>query len=146
MEDPSYPVPFDSIRVGMSACVEKIIEEADVYSFAEISKDFNPMHFDDEFASACGFEKRIAHGMISSSLFSGLFGLKLPGPGSLFVSQSFRYKKPVYLGDSITAQVEVVEINPRRRMIDFSTICSRDDEIVISGEARIFVPKNRARP
>ena len=80
--------------------------------------------------------------MISSSLFSGLFGTKLPGPGSLFISQSFKYKKPVYVGDTITAEILVDSVNVNRRVVGFLTTCKRNGEVVVSGDAKIFVPKS----
>ena len=125
----------------MKASHTKTIEDSDITGFAQISGDFNPLHFDDEYASDMGFEKRIAHGMISSSLFSGLFGTKLPGRGSLFISQSFKYKKPVYVGDKITAEILVESVNLNRRVVGFVTTCKRNDEVVVSGDAKIFVPK-----
>ena len=125
----------------MRATHTKIISESDITSFAQISGDFNPLHFDDEYASDMGFEKRIAHGMISSSLFSGLFGTKLPGRGSLFISQSFKYKKPVYKGITIKAEIVVDSVNLNRRVVGFDTTCKRNDEVVVSGDAKIFDPK-----
>lgn len=125
----------------MKATHTKTIAESDISSFAQISGDFNPLHFDDEYASGMGFEKRIAHGMISSSIFSGLFGSKLPGPGSLFISQSFKYKKPVYIGDTIKAEIIVDSVNSNRRVVGFVTTCKRNDEVVVCGDAKIFVPK-----
>lgn len=138
----NLPVPFDSIKIGMKASHTKTIEDSDITGFAQISGDFNPLHFDDEYASDMGFEKRIAHGMISSSLFSGLFGTKLPGRGSLFISQSFKYKKPVYVGDKITAEILVESVNLNRRVVGFVTTCKRNDTVVVSGDAKIFVPKS----
>ncbi len=126
----------------MKASQTKIIEDADITGFAQISGDTNPLHFDDEYASSMGFQKRIAHGMISSSLFSGLFGTKLPGGGSLFISQSFKYKKPVYIGDKITAEILVESVNLNRRVVGFLTTCKRNEEVVVSGDAKIFVPKS----
>ena len=139
---PHFPIPFDSIKVGMKATHTKTIQDCDITGFAQISDDHNPVHFDNEYAKSLGFDKRIAHGMISSSMFSGLFGSELPGPGSLFISQSFKYKKPVYVGDVITAEVLVDSVNLNRRVVGFVTTCKRSDEIVVSGDAKIFVPKS----
>lgn len=143
-EQSNPPVPFDSIKIGMRATHTKIIRESDITSFAQISGDFNPLHFDDEYASDMGFEQRIAHGMISSSLFSGLFGTKLPGPGCLFISQSFKYKRPVYVGDTITAEILVESVNLNRRVVGFLTTCKKNDVIVVSGDAKLFVPKSQS--
>jgi len=137
-----YPIPFDSIKIGLEASHTKTIQESDITGFAQISKDFNPVHFDDEYASSLGFEKRIAHGMISSSIFSGLFASKIPGPGCLFISQSFKFKKPVYIGDHITATIKVISVNSHRRVVDFLTTCKRDKDLVITGGSRIFVPNS----
>ncbi len=125
----------------MKATHSKTIEDSDIIGFAQISEDHNPVHFDDEYAANLGFKRKIAHGMISSSMFSGLFGSKLPGPGSLFISQSFKYKKPVYIGDTIKAEIVVNSVNLNRRVVGFVTTCKRNDEVVVSGDAKIFVPK-----
>ena len=125
----------------MRATHTKIIRESDLTSFAQISGDFNPLHFDDEYASDMGFEKRIAHGMISSSLFSGLFGTKLPGPGCVYVSQKLVFKRPVYIGETVTAIIEVASVEIQKRIICFKTYCKVREKTVISGTAEIFVPK-----
>ena len=136
----AFPIPLESIAVGMEATHKKIIHSQDVSGFAAISDDFNPIHFEDEYAQAMGFGKRIAHGMISSSIFSGIYATKMPGPGCLIMSQSFKYKKPVYIGDEITATVRVSSININRGVLKFLTTCETGGELVITGEAQIYVP------
>ena len=136
----AVPIPLKSIAIGMEATQKKIIYNQDITNFASISNDFNPIHFEDEYAKTMGFRKRIAHGMISSSIFSGLYATKMPGPGCLIMSQSFKYKKPVYIGDEVTATVRVSAVNINRRVIKFRTTCECRGELVITGEACIFVP------
>jgi 3-hydroxybutyryl-CoA dehydratase len=136
----AFPIPLESIVIGMEATHKKIIRSQDVSGFADISDDFNPIHFEDEYARAMGFSKRIVHGMISSSIFSGIYATKMPGPGSLIISQSFKYKKPVYIGDEVTATVRASSLNISRRVVKFLTTCETGGELVITGEAQIYVP------
>ena len=88
---------FENIKVGMSASYSQTITDADVKLFAGISGDHNPVHMSSEYAEQSRYKKRIAHGMISSSFFSALFGTQLPGPGCVYVGQSLNFKRPVYL-------------------------------------------------
>lgn len=138
-----FPIPFESIKVGMEAIHKKIIRSQDISDFAGISDDFNPIHFEDVYAKAMGFGKRIAHGMISSSIFSGIYATKMPGSGCLIMSQSFKYKRPVYIDDEVTATVRVSSVNINRRVLKFLTTCETGGELVISGEAQIFVPVSK---
>ena len=103
MQDKS--ISFEQIKIDMSVSYSQTITDADVKSFAGISGDHNPIHVDDEYASKSRYKKRIAHGLISGSFFSALFGTKLPGPGCVYVQQTFNFKKPVYLGDTVTARI-----------------------------------------
>jgi 3-hydroxybutyryl-CoA dehydratase len=94
-------------------------------------------------AGELGAEERIAHGLLSASFFSSLFGTKLPGPGCVYVSQSLQFKRPVYLGDTVTATVTVNKVDLNKHRIFFDTTCSVKNRTVISGEAEIYLPKNK---
>lgn len=135
-----FQIPFEKIEVGMSASYSQTITDTDVKQFAGISGDHNPVHVDDEFAAASRFKKRIAHGLISGSFFSALFGTKLPGPGCVYVAQSFNFKRPVYLGDTVTAIATVTSIDPVKRRVFFDTVCKVRNKIVIDGAAELYVP------
>lgn len=114
----------------------------DVDRFAAITGDFNPVHVDDDYAARTIFKKRICHGMLVSSLFSALLGTKLPGEGSIYVGQDLKFIKPVYIGDTITAIVKITAIIKEKNRIILSTeAINQNNEIVITGEAKILFPK-----
>nr|QFC18065.1 MaoC-like dehydratase [Vibrio parahaemolyticus] len=124
----------------MSVSYSQTVTDADVKQFAGISGDHNPVHVDDVFAESSRFKKRIAHGLISGSFFSALFGTKLPGPGCVYVSQSFNFKRPVYLGDTVTAIATVTNIDLEKRRVFFDTVCKVKKKTVIDGTAELYVP------
>ncbi|WP_169045735.1 MaoC family dehydratase [Aeromonas salmonicida] len=132
---------LEEIRVGMVESYSQTISEADVKNFANISGDRNPVHMDDIYAEKSRFGKRIAHGMFSTSFFSALFGMKLPGPGCVYVSQSIKFRKPVYIGDTVTAYIEVTEVDLSRRRVYFDTYCKVGISKVITGSAEIYIPE-----
>jgi len=138
MQDKS--ISFEQIKRDMSVSYSQTITDADVKSFAGISGDHNPVHVDDEYASKSRYKKRIAHGLISGSFFSALFGTKLPGPGCVYVQQTFNFKRPVYLGDTVTATAKVTSIDPDKRRVFFDTTCTVKNKVVIDGMAELYVP------
>ena len=140
MSDIIKELDIDDIHVGMTESSSHIITDRDVLSFSEISGDKNPVHLDEEFAATTRFKKRIAHGLMSSSYFSGLFGTRLPGRGCVYVSQNLNFKRPVYIGDEVVATVEVVEVKVESRRIFFNTFCKVQNKTVIDGTAEIYIP------
>ena len=102
---------FENLEIGMSASYSKKINEADTQEFANISGDKNPIHLNEEYAKNSRYKRKIAHGFMVSSLFSAIFGTKLPGEGSIYVSQTLQFKRAVYIGDSVIATVEIVRID-----------------------------------
>ncbi|MFK5949207.1 MAG: MaoC family dehydratase [Methylococcales bacterium] len=134
------PILLENIKIGMKVSYSQTITDADVKNFAGISGDHNPVHVNDEFASTSRYKKRIAHGLISGSFFSALFGTKLPGPGCVYVAQSFNFKRPVYLEDTVTATAEVTNIDLKKRRVFFNTLCKVRNKIVINGTAELYVP------
>ena len=130
---------MSKIQVGQKAQVSRKFTEHDVGEFAELSLDFNPVHLDPEFAEKSMFGQRIVHGMLVSSLFSGLLGKHLPGEGKIYLGQDLKFKKPVYLDQEVTATVEVIEVREDKPIIKLSTTCVNDEgEVVISGEAVVL--------
>lgn len=120
--------------IGDETAVEKLITEDLIAKFIEISGDSNPIHTSDEFASKTIFKKRIAHGLISASLISkGLTDLL--GAGNVWVSQTLKFKKPVYIGDVITAKLRVLEKDKRNRFIIETTCLNQNGDVVIEGKA-----------
>ena len=133
-------LPIEEIKEDMEVSYSQTITDADVKTFAGISGDNNPVHMNDEYAKNSRFKKRIAHGLMSASYFSSLFGTKLPGEGCVYVSQTLQFKKPVYLGDTVTATVIVTKIDLHKRRVFFRTLCKVRNKIVIDGEAELYVP------
>ena len=133
-------IPLEKIIVGMEVSYSQTITDYDVKSFAGISGDRNPVHMDEEYAENTRYKQRIAHGMMSASFFSALFGTKIPGEGCVYVAQSLQFKRPVYLGDTVTATVIVNKIDLVKKRVFFRTICKVKNKIVIDGEAELFVP------
>ena len=103
------------IEIGMFATYSQTITDADVKSFAGLSGDNNPVHMSDEYAIESRFKKRIAHGLLSASFFSALFGTKLPEPGCVYVSQNLNFHAPVFLGDTVVAKVIVMSVDLRKK-------------------------------
>lgn len=128
------------IEVGMNASYSQTITDADIKSFAGISGDHNPVHMSDEYACESRFGKRIAHGLISASFFSAIFGTQLPGPGCVYASQNLQFKRAVYIGDTVVALVTVTLVDMKRKKVIFDTICTVRGRIVIKGVAEIFIP------
>jgi 3-hydroxybutyryl-CoA dehydratase len=127
-------------KVGDSAEMRKVFSEEDVYLFAGITGDRNPLHTSHEYAAKTRFGERIAHGLLTAGLVSAVFGTKLPGPGTETVSQSFVLPAPVRIGDEITARVEVVEILQGRRYRMKTRCFNQRSETVLDGEAVVAVP------
>ncbi len=132
---------MDQLHVGDVASFSKTIAECDVYAFAGITGDLTPVHVDAQAAAASPFGARVAHGMLTASLVSTVLGLKLPGPGTIFLSQSMRFLKPVYIGDTVTARVEVAELIEPRNRVRLGTRCvNQRGEVVGEGEAVVLAP------
>lgn len=128
------------VSVGDFAEIEKKMTLDMVKSFASISEDFNPVHLNKEYAANSRYKKQIIHGLMATSLFSGLFGTKLPGEGCVYKSQNIRFKRAIYIGDVVMARVEVTQVNIERKVITFITRCFVNGKVMIDGESEIFVP------
>ena len=127
-------------RIGQIATISKTVSENDVKQFAKLVGDKNPIHLDDEFAKKSQFGKRVVHGMFGASLISAVLGMKLPGPGAIYLSQFLQFTAPVFIGEKITAQVKVVKIREDKPIITMETMCiNQNDKIVIKGEAILKV-------
>lgn len=133
---------IDDLKVGDFSELKKVFTEKEVLTFAEITSDKNPAHINKEYASKTMFKKQIVHGMYVGSLFSAIFGVQLPGLGSIYIKQSLKFTKPVYFGDEITAKVTVKELKYDKNRVVFDCIAeNQDNEVVIIGEAEIMPPK-----
>ena len=127
--------------VGQSAEMTKIITEEDVFLFAGITGDRNPVHISKAFAAKTRFGERIAHGILTAGLISAVIGMKLPGPGCLLVSTTFSFLGPVKIGDEITARAEVMEVISEKRLKLKTQCINQRKEVVLEGEAIIVPPR-----
>lgn len=133
---------FEEIAVGMRAELTKTVTETDVVLYAGITGDMNPAHLDETWASRSRFGGRIAHGMLTAGFLSAVMAMKLPGPGTIYLSQSLRFTKPVRIGDTVTARVEVLEVIPAKRRVRLATTCSNQaGDTVLEGEAVVMLPE-----
>ena len=133
---------IDELSVGQAAELAKTVTESDIVLFAGVTGDFNPVHIDAEAAKQSVFGQRIAHGMLSAGFISAVLGMRLPGPGSIYLSQTLRFTKPVRIGDTVTARVEVVEVIAAKRRVRLVTTCrNQNDEVVVEGEAVVMMEK-----
>lgn len=133
---------ISQLRVGDKAYVEKTISETDVYLYAGITGDLNPAHINEEYAKGTIFKGRIAHGMLTAGLISAVLGMKLPGPGTIYLGQELKFTAPVRMGDTIKAEVEVSEIIKEKNRIKLRTICkNQKGEVVLDGVATVMPPK-----
>ena len=135
---------IDELKVGDQASFSKTITETDVYLYDGITGDFNPAHVDEVYAQSTAFKTRIAHGMLTAGLISNLLGTQLPGPGSIYMSQSLRFLAPVTIGDTITATVEIIEILTEKKRVILKTTCvNQEGTVVVDGEALISPPRKK---
>jgi len=134
---------YEDLSLGMEAAFAKTVTEADIAAFAGVSGDFNPVHVNEEFAETTMFKGRIAHGMLSAAFISTVLGTKLPGPGCVYLSQSLKFKAPVHIGDTVTAKAQVLSLMPEKRRVTLRTTCAVKGQLVVEGEAVLFVPAVR---
>jgi 3-hydroxybutyryl-CoA dehydratase len=131
---------FDDLVVGMRETFYKIVENEDVVGFAELSGDRNPIHLSEHFARKTRFGGRIVHGLYTASLISAIIGMRLPGPGSVYISQSLNFRGPVKIGDGVEISVEVVDLTQKGRRVRLRCECAVDGKIVLDGEGILSVP------
>lgn len=132
-----------SVSVGETASLSKTISEADIVLFAGISGDFNPLHLDAEYAKTTRFGERIAHGILTAGLISAVLGTRLPGPGGIYLGQTLNFRKPVKIGDTITATAKVTSYDPEKRIVKLETNChNQDGVLVLTGEAVLLLERD----
>jgi len=133
---------IDELKVGDVAEFSKTISESDIYLYAGVTGDFNPAHINEAYAQKTFFKTRIAHGMLLAGFISTVIGNKLPGPGTIYIKQEVNFLAPVRIGDTITARVEVEEINTEKNRVELNTAClNQDGTTVIDGKAVVSAPK-----
>jgi 3-hydroxybutyryl-CoA dehydratase len=135
---------FEDLQVGQEASLSKTVSEADIVAFAGVSGDRNPVHLDAAYAAKTMFKERIAHGMLSAAYISAVFGMQLPGPGAIYISQTLNFKAPVKIGDTVVTTVKLVELTPEKKRARFETVCAVNGKPVLVGEAQLMVPTRPA--
>ena len=136
-------VYFEDLSVGQEASISNTVTADVIAAFAAVSGDRNPVHVDADYAATTMFKEPIAHGMLSAAYISAVFGMQLPGPGAIYISQTLNFKAPVKIGDEVVAKVKVAELFPAKRRARFDCVCSVGGKTVLDGEAILMVP---ARP
>lgn len=132
---------FDELSIGQSAEMSRVVGAADIETFAEVSGDTNPVHLDEAYAATTTFGERIAHGMLSAAYISAVLGTRLPGPGAIYLSQSLRFRRPVRIGDLVTARATVTALDDAKGRVTLSTVCLVDGKTVADGEALVIAPR-----
>lgn len=131
-----------SLNPGDKASRTTTITDEIIRAFASLTGDTNPVHLDDAYAATTRFGRRIAHGMIAAGLISATLANDLPGPGTVYLSQTLQFKAPVYPGDTITTTVEVKSTRPDKPIVTLGTVCTNQDNVVVlQGEAVVLVSK-----
>ena len=135
---------LQDLSVGQSAELVRTVLEADIEAFTAVTGDNNPVHLDAAFAATTSFGERIAHGMLSAGYISAVIGTQLPGPGAIYLSQALRFKRPVRIGDTVTARATITEIDEAKARVTLATVCLVNGKPVLDGEALIMVPRKAA--
>lgn len=137
---PRGTICIEELEIGMMRHVTKEVTDRDIELFAEVSTDRNPVHLDDDYANDTIFEGRIAHGMLTAGLISAVIGEQLPGHGTIYMGQSLTFLAPVRPGDTVRAEVTVMDIDHAKRRVTLKTECLVDGKPVLKGEAKVLAP------
>jgi 3-hydroxybutyryl-CoA dehydratase len=133
---------IEEVYIGMKKSVSKTISETDIYNYAGIIGDINPIHVNEEYAKNTRFKTRIAHGMLTASFFSTIVGMCVPGADAIYLGQTLKFLLPVKIGDTITATGEIIRIIPEKKIAYMkTTITNQNGELVIDGEATVMATK-----
>ena len=126
-------------KVGDTAVESRVISEQEVLEFARLSGDNNPVHLSDEYAAKTRFKRRIVHGMLAASVLSKVAGTQMPGPGSIYLSQTMKFKRPCYIGDTVIAEIKVLAVREDKPILTLSTIVrNQHKQILLEGEAVVY--------
>lgn len=132
---------LEELSVGQSDELVYTVTEDTIIQFAQVSGDANPVHLDEAYAATTPFKGRIAHGMLSAAYISAVLGTRLPGPGTVYMSQALRFKRPVRIGDVVIARATVSAIDTEKARVTLETVCIVNDKPVLEGEAMVMVPR-----
>ncbi len=134
------PIYIEDMVIGLSRHIEKTVTDRDIELFAEVSTDRNPVHLNDAYAEATMFKGRIAHGMLTAALISAVIGERLPGHGTVYLRQSMAFLAPVRPGDTVKAEVEVMNIDVRKKRVTLATRCLVGETVALRGDALVLAP------
>jgi 3-hydroxybutyryl-CoA dehydratase len=140
---PRGTIFIEDIEMGMTRHLRKVVTDADIEMFAQVSTDHNPVHLDEEYAKDTMFGGRIAHGMLTAGLISAVIGEQLPGHGTIYTGQSLKFLAPVRPGDTVYAEVKVIDIDISKRRVKLDCHCSVKDKKVVMGEATVLAPSRK---
>ncbi|HEY6898940.1 MAG TPA: MaoC family dehydratase [Rhodocyclaceae bacterium] len=135
---------IEDMQPGLSASFAKTVTEADILLFSAVSGDINAVHLNEEFAKSTPFGGRIAHGMLTAGFISAVLGNKLPGPGTIYLGQTLKFKAPVRPGDTVTATVTVREVIAEKRRAILDTVCTVAGKVVLEGEATVMATSKQS--
>ena len=131
------------LKIGDFETFQKTITEGDVYLYAGVTGDMNPAHINQVYAEATPFKSRIAHGMLTAGLVSAVLGMKIPGPGTIYLGQELKFTAPVRIGDTIEAKAEVIEMKEDKNIVKLSTTCTNQEgKVVLQGVATVMPPRS----
>ena len=134
---------IEDLEIGMSRMLERQITQNDIALFSEVSGDRNPVHLDEEYAQQTIFGKRIAHGMLTASLISAVIAEQLPGHGTVYLSQTLKFIRPVLPGQVVITSVKVSHIEYSNRRVTLNCECKVDEKVVLAGEAIVLAPSRK---
>jgi 3-hydroxybutyryl-CoA dehydratase len=132
---------LEDLEIGQTAERRRTVTAADIGAFAEVTGDANPVHLDEAYAAATPFGGRIAHGLLTAGYISAVLGTELPGAGAIYVSQTLNFRRPVRIGDEVSAHVKVAAIDAARARVTLETVCVVAGKTVLDGEAVVIVPR-----
>ena len=130
---------IEDLKINQTAEYQKIIAEDDIQIFAQVSGDNNPVHTNQEFAEKTIFKRKIAHGFLTASLISTVIATQLPGPGSIYISQSLKFLAPVFINDTVDVKVSIIQINSKKKRVKLLTECFKKKKKILTGEAEVLV-------
>jgi 3-hydroxybutyryl-CoA dehydratase len=137
---------FQDLTLGLEEKQLNIVKYSDIQAFAEVSGDKNPIHLDEDFAATTQFGEIISHGMLTASYISAIIGMRLPGPGCIYLSQSLKFLAPVMVADEVQTHVRVISLNEEKNRATLACVCTVKDKIVLEGEALVKVPSKIYAP
>lgn len=132
---------IDQLEVGQIHESSVTITEEMIERFAQATGDHNPIHLDEDYAKGTIFKTRVAHGMLQAGILSGVLGTRFPGVGTIYLAQTLKFLKPVFIGDEITFRLRVVELLKEKNRARMETVCiNQRGETILTGEALVMPP------